>query len=403
MEDIDDYKKTKTRSPSRPSTQNVTIPVQPSIEEAPLTEDIIDTISVMNQQLILEKILPSLEPERVITDKQLKQLGMHEKKFEEIMQEIEAGKKPSINFNNQHSFFLTADTNLGTLSPSKDKFTPNKDPALSDPPPCAQDMRGGVGQSPQTAANGTTESPFPSRPSSPGVENFLELTKKPALTDYAADDISRENTLQISEGNAQRGKKPLPENGFRLAVGHIKSGGQNHSGSSGTLVGSGSLAPGNMQIQGIMPSLSFGSPEERQEMMLGMSMLQRNRMETLNNQMNSQMNTHPDGRPMTRQEIELASDEPDFEIKGGPRAIKSRNRPRDSPKSPYSSFYEKSTVQNAGVAAGAGLRMFNKPPAHRITRDGRYKVGLASSTKNDPAYDPLADNYMHTKPFLPMA
>ena len=72
------------------------------------------------------------------------------------------------------------------------------------------------------------------------------------------------------------------------------------------------VAPAKLNILGTMPSLSFGSPEGRQEIRLSMSMLQRNRIELLNIQMNNNSQTmNPGGHVMSRQEQELAACEPE--------------------------------------------------------------------------------------------
>jgi hypothetical protein len=44
-----------------------------------------DTINVMNRQLMEERLLPSLLPDRVMSDKQLKELGMGDRDFEQIL------------------------------------------------------------------------------------------------------------------------------------------------------------------------------------------------------------------------------------------------------------------------------------------------------------------------------
>ena len=169
-------------------------------------------------------------------------------------------------------------------------------------------------------------------------------------------------------------------------------------------IGSLEVAPAKLNILGTMPSLSFGSPEERQEIRLSMSMLQRNRIELLNIQMNNNSQTmNPGGHVMSRQEQELAACEPDVSPGNAPRAIKTRGSLMDGPKNPYKSWHEMEEVRNNGVASFAGLRMVNRKPTHKVTKEGRYKVGNASAIKNNASYSPYESNNMHSQPFLSMA
>jgi hypothetical protein len=64
-----------------------------------------DTIDVMNRQLMEERLLPSLLPDRAISDRQLRELGMGDRDFESIMIEIEQGLRGSSSPG--HTFDLT--------------------------------------------------------------------------------------------------------------------------------------------------------------------------------------------------------------------------------------------------------------------------------------------------------
>jgi hypothetical protein len=56
------------------------------------------------------------------------------------------------------------------------------------------------------------------------------------------------------------------------------------------------------------------------------------------------------------------------------------------PVSPFKSFNEKSLVFNCGVAAGAGLSLWR--PMHKVTKEGSYKVAIASKLR-DAAYSQI--------------
>ena len=73
-----------------------------ALSQGSLSQHTQQVIAVMHQQLLEERILPSLEPERVLGDKHVEELGMHKKSFDEILDEV-TGKKKVININSRAS------------------------------------------------------------------------------------------------------------------------------------------------------------------------------------------------------------------------------------------------------------------------------------------------------------
>ena len=82
-----------------------------------------EAISIMHDQLILEQILPSLQPERVLSDKQIEDLGTHKKSAIEVFQETKRDQYPvNLTVNDRFKSPILFGCNLSPNSPiSKDK------------------------------------------------------------------------------------------------------------------------------------------------------------------------------------------------------------------------------------------------------------------------------------------
>eukprot|EP01035_Chromulina_nebulosa_P036057 gene36057-48520_t len=92
---------------------------QDSRDEKQIADDaILDAMSVMRKQLILEKTLPSLRPEKVLTDKQLEDIGFRRRSIEQISREISKKKthvaKRGVIAQAQHQWTATDLSSIGS-------------------------------------------------------------------------------------------------------------------------------------------------------------------------------------------------------------------------------------------------------------------------------------------------
>ncbi len=291
----------------------------------------------MHEQLIEENILPSMQPEVVLSAEQVRDLGLHKKTFNQIMKEI-----------HQHGSYQSqvsheTDPNLHTLPPQLSQY--------DDP----------QGQTPGTPGPAPPNSSAPSSPKSGKMKPPMETLKtSPSVNSIVTSLMSTSTPIKslfVEPLSATIDVPPAPKT-YNSLYGSVYS----------------SADKERFQHLSAMEV-------ERGEVRFGLEPPTHHRL-TLSR-------PYEGGSP--------GKAPPLTELTKPPRAIKTREgRASDGtealPAAPYDTYAEASHVQNAGVPAGSGLMLWR--PRYRVSREGRYRAGqsrirLKHSLKEGPAKKPF--------------
>jgi hypothetical protein len=322
-------------------------------------------IEAMHEQLITENLLPSMEPERVLTIGQLSDLGLKKKSIDEIAEEIDHHKHypskvsstlsttreiqmPSLSSYDEKgerlksNIFLDTELNYGIdevslQSEREDQLFPiqwdYKQSHISDK------------NNKPLPLYGSRLSPLKKDSFGSQTPQFLDInnTSKPSSRQNNNNDSSRRSTPnmpipQISRkfsGDSRPGSKPN-----NIYHNH------HHHQSESSLFSENSITS---RINILAPKIdAFPPPSLDKKSILT-------------------------GNKKVKPPVALKTKEERENGEGLERF----------PSSPFKTFAEKSKVMNTGIPAGAGMMLWR--PKHKITKDGRYRVGMASSL-NDKLY-----------------
>jgi len=289
-----------------------------------------NAIAAMHEQLIEENILPSMQPEPVLSAEQIRDLGLHKKTFNQIMKEM--GKSGSYNSH---------------LSLETDPANVTQQPQLS-----------------QYDTVGTVQI-TDSMPNSP-----RESSVHSALMDTFASSSVHVNPIvsnMMSSSAPRLFVQPLS------ATVDVPSPPKHYN----TLYGSVYSTADKERFQHLAVM-----EIERGEQRFGLESphTPHHRL-TLSRPYEG---TSPGKMRLT----ELAK--PPRAIKTREGRVDEENNP--IPVAPYGSYAEESNVINAGVPAGAGLMLWR--PRYRVSKEGRYRAGqshtrLKHSLKEGPAKRPF--------------
>ncbi len=280
-----------------------------------------DAISVMHEQLLEEKMLPSMQPERPLSDAQLHDLGSKTKSFEDIMREVRGGgpspgktgriivNPPMSAAKNMNRVASQGGEGSAVLNGNSVELSAELSPArpAAEQPPGSGDGVTNImtieGDSPRRRANGGSASPLKPLPLYGSV--------------LSATDVERFDQLTSIEIDFYR-------NSFGLAA---KS------------------PPGTHKLNAMSDSLASSS------------------------RTNLMSKGGGDRSGLVQP----------------PRGLKSRNKYESQeglvylPVSPFKTFEERTQVKNCGVPSGSGLVLWRA--RQKVTPTGRYRAGQASPLK----------------------
>jgi hypothetical protein len=288
----------------------------------------VNAIAAMHEQLIEENILPSMQPEIVLTEEQIEELGLHKKTFTQIMKEV--SKTSSFRTD------ATRSTELGM----------------------------------------TTEQPLLSQysaPQSPQLSNMPSAMENHSEHGLRGDSLTDSLKSSTSGGNLNS-----------IVSGMMSSAVQARSLFVEPLSATAAVPPAPKTFSTLFGSVYTEADKERFQ---NLSALEIERAEERLGIQRAPVSPHHMGfsRPYEGspgKTVKLAPlpalQAPLAPLAQPPMAIKTKPGKRDAnnnpiPESPYKSYEEECAVQNTGVPAGAGYMLWR--PRYRVSKDGRYRAG----------------------------
>ena len=301
-----------------------------------------NAIAAMHEQLIEENILPSMQPEPVLSQSQLEELGLHKKTFNEILKEI---SKASLT-KSQQTF--STDPGLAIEAPGLSQYN-------SAPQSRINSARISIDDS-------YCASPREDEDSVGGGDMHSEMTSPvKELVNSMMKASNTRKSLFVTPLSETALVPPAPKN-------------------YATLYGSVYTAEDKERFQHLS-----AMEVERAEQRYG---IDRQSPSPHHISFSRPYEGSPGKFPL------LAP------LTQPPRAIKTKSGKRDEldnpmPESPYMSYEEECRVQNTGVPAGAGMMLWR--PRYRVSNDGRYRAGqsrtrIRSSLQKGPTKRPFVSS-----------
>lgn len=377
-------------------------------------EAIESAMSVMREQLIIEGILPSLRPEKVLSEKQLEDIGLHRRSVEDVAKEIsrkkgQAGKRGILS-QSSHQWTTPVDGNNGAIAKEKAEapqrrqsstFTAAGEQAVAffdEGKQLTDDaifLNTAIDEGGYQDAGGNQDLTVPERYERWDFEQVNALHKTqgamPLYGTSIKSPVERESFLERQQLTQQ-----IRELQFQQAEASLAS----------------SRDPGHRTTASQPSLLTDRKTPYSGRVLLNSSSVRSDSSAPLGPILRAPklLAAPPPAQPSTAV-TPAASDEskakPPKSIKSrgngsGPtsapeldlfnKALPEPNHPDGLPTSPYKSFNEKSMIFNNGIAAGAGLSLWR--PRHKVTKDGRYKVGIASKLR-DAGYQDMQQPFFH--------
>ena len=376
-----------------------------SREEKQIADDeILDAMNVMREQLLLEKTLPSLRPEKVLTMKQLEDIGLRRRSIEQISRDIFKKKsqvaKRGVIAQVPHQW---AATDLNSISSDDGKIS--EDGSSNNIGADLQKHQGlrseKSARDPGIFFNTSIEEGTNNGSHSPNDKDFEKRSEQwdfdrvNALRQNASNSlplygssipspVERGNMLErqnlstpIRELQNQITKASKSNRGDMSMHTSLKSRPQySADGSHHTAVGLGpsnSVRSENTGLAPILqaPRLLAAPPPEQTALPV---MTDRVLLEEEKEKAPRAIKTRSGALATTTTTIDLFNTE-----------LPEANHPDGLPASPFKTFNEKTKVYTNGIPSSAGLRLWR--PRHKVTKDGRYKVAIASKLRDDDYHD----------------
>lgn len=308
-----------------------------------------NAIAAMHEQLVEENILPSLQPEIVLSQSQIEELGLHKKTFNQIMQEI-----------SKHGSFHSAEGRSGGGSVDL------TDTALLIRTPHLSHYGGGGGTANASAADPPISDSLPNSPKTPTpvvVEKTIPTSgnlNKVVANLMTASTVVKSLFVQPLSDTVD---VPPPPKSYISLYGSVYTDADKERFQH---LGAMEIARAE-QRYGIEPTTSGG--------------FSRSHARAGSNSPDSRL---PKLGTLTK---------PPIAIKTKPGAVDEQNQPM--PMNPYPSYEEQSRIQNTGVPAGAGYMLWR--PRYRVSREGRYRAGqshtkLRHSVSSGPVKKPFVSS-----------
>lgn len=369
-----------------------------SRDEKQIADDaILDAMSVMRKQLVLEKTLPSLRPEKVLTEKQLEDIGFRRRTIEQISREMSRRKtqvaKRGVIAQAQHQWTATDLGSIGSDDGKNSEDNSGKNIVSEDQLLGLHEAKAELGEQgiffntsiEEGTINGADVKDFEKR-----YEQW-DFEKVNALHQHAANSLPLYGSSipsPVERGNMlerQNLSSPIRELQNQFA----------------------NASKDNRGDQGPRTTLknrSLYSADGSQNTPFGLGPINSLRSENTGQGPVLQAPKLLAAPPPEQAALTGITDSITIEVKEKPpRAIKTRggalattvdlfntklpeaNHPDGLPPSPFKTFNEKTMVYTNGIPSSAGLRLWR--PRHKVTKDGRYKVAIASKLRDDGYQD----------------